>query len=303
MPSYKITSSRSVLLPTLACLLLAALALADCPALAHPHRTLLAVRTTAPPDLAAPGDPAWDKARPVSVRDVVADIDVELRALHDGEHVYILTVFPDADENRQHRTLLWDKARKAYVDGPEREDAMVLKWSMVTHETGLTLHENAPYVADEWYWKACRSDHAGFADDKVQIYSAYPDPYAKAVLSANGKVFYLTRRGDEGDEAAQALLYPGYAGDRAPKFRFITPTGSRADVRAKGVWKDGRWSVAFERKLDTGHADDVRLSLDGAHPFGVSRYEIAGRDPEPNTDQPLFGCGDVGEILELRFEP
>ncbi|WP_173081092.1 ethylbenzene dehydrogenase-related protein [Fundidesulfovibrio magnetotacticus] len=253
------------------------------------------------PDITNPDDPAWAAAAALTVRDAVADIPVTLKALHDGQYVYIQTIFPDPDESRQHRTLRWDPGRRTYVDGPEREDAMVLKWSMVSHATGLTLHENAPYVADEWYWKACRSDHSGHADDKIQIYSAYPDPTAKALLSENGKLFYLTRKGDEGEEAVKALLYANYSGESVPKFAFARPSGSRADVRAKGHWREGRWTVAFARRLVTGHADDVAFSLDGAYPFGVSRFEIAGRDPEPGAEEPLFGCGDVGEILVLRF--
>jgi hypothetical protein len=59
--------------------------------------------------------------------------------------------------------------------------------------------------------------------------------------------------------------------------------------------------VTFARKLVTGHADDVAFSLDKAYPLGISRFEIAGRNPEPGTEEPLYGCGDVGEILELRF--
>ncbi|WP_243360768.1 ethylbenzene dehydrogenase-related protein [Fundidesulfovibrio terrae] len=295
------TTSFSLPVAMLA-LLLALTALASPPQVQAGHRVLTASRTATPPDVNIPDDPAWKAAQPVSVLDVVANIEVVLRGLHDGQNVYIQASFPCPKPSTQHRVQRWDAGRRAYVDGPEREDAIILKWSMVSHDTGLTLHEDAPYVADEWYWKAHRSDHAGYADDKIQIYSVNPQPYAKPMLSRSGKVFYLNRKGDEGQEAAETILYPGYAGERVPKFRLVTPDGSRADIRAKGVWKDGRWTVSFARKLVTGNADDVAFSLDGAYPFGVSRFEIAGREPEPGVDQPLFGCGDVGEILELRFQ-
>jgi len=266
------------------------------------HRVLTAAKTQTPPDILNPDDPAWNAATPIPVLDVVANIEVVLKALHDGNNVYIQASFPCPRESRQHRVQRWDAAKRTYVDGPEREDAIILKWSMVAHETGLTLHEDAPYVADEWYWKAHRSDHAGYADDKIQIYSVNPEPYAKPMLSRSGKVFYLTRKGDEGQEAAETILYPDYMGERMPKFKLVAPSGSRADIRARGFWKDGRWTVSFARKLVTGNADDVAFALDGAYPFGVSRFEIAGREPEQGADEPLFGCGDVGEILELRFQ-
>ncbi|KAF0234768.1 MAG: hypothetical protein FD177_605 [Desulfovibrionaceae bacterium] len=264
-------------------------------------RMLAASRTDAPPRIDKPDSSQWSAAAPITVRDVVANIDITLKALHDGESVYIQATFPDPTENRMHRMLRWDPAKRAYRDGPEREDVLVLKWNMSPHASGLTLHEDAPYVADIWFWKACRSDHAGYADDKVDIYSVNPDPYAKALLSGSGKVFYLTRKGDEGQDPAESILYPDYAGDKAEKFRLSQPSGSRADIRAKGFWKDGRWTVTYARKLVTGHTDDVSLTLDGAHTFGVSRFEIAGRGPDPDAEEPLYGCGDVGEIIALRL--
>ncbi|MFP5222017.1 MAG: ethylbenzene dehydrogenase-related protein [Acidobacteriota bacterium] len=264
-------------------------------------RALTASRTDTPPGIDQPESPQWSGAEPVTVRDVVAKVDITLKALHDDENVYIQATFPDPTENRMHRMLLWDPAKRAYRDGPEREDVLVLKWNMSPNASGLTLHEDAPYVADIWFWKAYRSDHAGYADDKIEIYSVNPDPYAKAMLSVSGRVFYLTRKGDEGQDPADALIYPEYVGERAAKFRLVQPTGSRADIRAKGFWKDGLWTVTYARKLVTGHDDDVPLSLDGAHPFGVSRFEIAGRAPEPDTEEPLYGCGEVGEIIVLKF--
>lgn len=264
-------------------------------------RELTAAWTAAPPLIDQPDSPLWSGASPIVVRDVVAKIDITLKALHDGENVYIQASFPDPSENRMHRLLRWDPAKRAYRDGPEREDVLVLKWNMSSHPSGLTLHEDAPYVADIWFWKAYRSDHSGHADDKVEIYSINPDPYAKAMLSDNGRVFYLTRKGDEGQDPAEVILYPDFAGERVPKFKLGLPSGSRGDIRAKGYWKDGRWTVTFARTLATGHMDDVALTLDGAHAFGVSRYEIAGRAPEQDAEDPLYGCGEVGEIIVLRF--
>lgn len=264
-------------------------------------RALTAARTDSPPLVDQPDSPQWSAAAPITVRDVVANIDITLKALHDGETVYIQASFPDPTENRMHRLLKWDPAKRSYRDGPEREDVLVLKWNMSPHASGLTLHEDAPYVADVWFWKAYRSDLSGHADDKIAIYSVNPDPYAKAMLSKSGKVFYLTRKGDEGQDPAETILYPDYAGDRVAKFSLGQPGGSRGDIRAKGFWKDGRWTVTYARQLVTGHADDVALTLDGTHAFGVSRFEIAGRAPEQDAEEPLYGCGEVGEIIVLQF--
>jgi len=267
-------------------------------------QTLLAVRVDVPPAIDGRAkDPAWSQTLPVTVHDLVADIDITLRAVYSGDTVYILSQFPDATEDRLHRRLVWDAEKKGYLDGPTREDCFVLKWSMVSHETKLSLKENQPYRADIWFWKAHRTDHSGYADDKLQIYTVARDKKAKMLISESGSVFYLIRQGDEGRPAYEPILNAAYSGDRVDKYEFKVPSGSRADIRAKGLWNDGGWTVEFARKLDTGNLDDVQFALAGAYPFGVSRYEIAGRDPEPDSDTPVYGTGDVGEILTLKFKP
>jgi hypothetical protein len=267
-------------------------------------QVLVAGRVKSPPVIDGnSADLVWSQAQVVTVHDQVADIDITLRAIFFGETLYLLSQFPDATESRLHRQLVWNPAQQGYEEGPTREDCLVLKWSMVPHETKLTLKENRPYRADIWFWKANRTDHAGYADDKMQIYSTTRDKKAKLLISETGNVFYLVRQADEGQPAYQPILQATFSQDKVDKYEYKMPTGSRADIRAKGVWKNGVWTVEFSRKFNTGHPDDVLFSLRGAYPFGISRYEIAGRDPEPEAETPLYGAGDVGEVLTLKFKP
>ena len=158
------------------------------------------------------------------------------------------------------------------------------------------------YTADIWYWKSYRTDHAGYADDKMHIYSALDSPNAKKRLSDAGRRFYLSRPGDRGEAAYEARIYPSYVDDEVEKYTQRTPQGSRADIRAKGSWRDGVWTVEFRRKLDTGHGDDVQFQVGGRYLFGVSRYEIAGRKPDPNLEEPYFGSGEIGDPITLAFQ-
>lgn len=77
--------------------------------------------------------------------------------------------------------------------------------------------------------------------------------------------------------------------------RFLTPpTGSRADVIQAATWKDGVWTLEYQRALDTGHpADDVIFSdLSKPYLFGVAWMD--------NTD----GAGHIPSgILTLIFVP
>jgi Ethylbenzene dehydrogenase len=267
---------------------------------------LVAVKTSTAPKIDGLANEAfWQQARTVTVRDIVANIDIKLKAAHDGEHVYLLAEYLDADESRLHRALVWKPELNTYQNGPTREDSLVFKWSMSGPKVDLTLKADRPYRADIWFWKAHRTDHAGYADDKVQNYTTTRDKKSLLLLSKNGKVFYLQRNGDVGGPAYQPKLQAERTEDLLPKYDLLVPSGSRADVRAKGHWQDGRWVIEFARKLQTEQFDDLQMDLNGSYSFGVSRYEIAGRQPEPVTesDVPLFGSGEVGGLLQLSFQP
>lgn len=138
---------------------------------------------------------------------------------------------------------LWDAKTEHYRTGPDREDTLVLKWAMEAGTEDLTLQAERSYRADIWYWKADRTDPVGYADDKIQIYSRGKMPQAIQLWSSSGRTFYLHRNGDEGNAAYATRVYPEYAGERVPKFFNQQPSDSRADIRAKGQWQDGHWTI------------------------------------------------------------
>lgn len=272
--------------------------------IAAADQRLVATRVEHPPAIDGRAeDPAWLEATPITTQDPLAGIDITLRAVYSGDEVFVLAQFPDPTESREHKTMLWNPEADLYETGPTREDTLVLKWSMEPYPIDLTLSADRPYEADIWYWKSVRTDHAGYADDKHQIYGTRRRRDSVALLSKGGRRFFLSRVGDRGAPAYVVLVHEGYVGDKAEKHRFQQPTGSRADVRAKGLWKDGRWTIEFGRKLKTGHPDDVQFETAGAYQFGVSRYEIAGRPKDPTIDEPNFGSGEISETLWLVFAP
>lgn len=125
---------------------------------------------------------------------------------------------------------------------------------------------------------------------------------ATKLKSKSGKTMYLLRMGDKGKPAYRSKIYGEYQGDVVPRFIRRTSSGSRSDIKAKGKWKDGFWTIEFCRALKTNHSDDIQFDVNKEYIFGISRYEIAGRNPNPKLTQPLYGCGDVGEQLKLIFE-
>jgi hypothetical protein len=247
-------------------------------------------------------DSCWKEAKEIVTLDKIAKIGVRLKAVYDDKDICFLVKFPDKDESRTHKSWVWDEERDIYVVGNDREDVFQFVWSMKEKPVDLSIYADNSYKADVWYWKAFRTDPTGFADDRILYLSEEETEEATKLKSESGKDMYLLRRGDQGEPAYQSKIYGEYQGDVVPRFVRRTPSGSRSDIKAKGKWKDGFWTIEFCRALKTNHNDDIQFDINKEYIFGISRYEIAGRDIDLTLTQPLYGCGDVGEELKLIFE-
>lgn len=268
----------------------------------YAEQTLVAQRVTQEPVIDGQAtDHAWSKARKITTHDKVANIDVVLKAVYTAKKIFFLVTYPDKENSSTHRSNVWNSKREEYDEGKDIEDVFVLKWSMNGQPVDLSIYADNTYSADLWFWKACRTDPVGYADDKIQYLNTTPKKRAKELISRSGKKMYLQRMGDHGDSAFQVDLSIEYKGDVISQFSHRQPSLSRADIRAKGVWQDGMWTIELGRALQTNNTDDIQFDIKTTYQFGISRYEIAGREKEPESEQPLFGCGDVTEKLTLKF--
>jgi len=268
---------------------------------------LISNKTSSPPEIDGIGsDKVWEQAQVIKTFDkLLPKSEIEVSSLYDDESIYFKVTFPDATENREHKTMKWDVNKKRYVNSSKREDVFIFKWNMAQNSTiDISLDSNYEYIADIWYWKAHRTDHANAADDKYQKYQSFPVKRATKIINSHGNIFYLLRHGDNGKPAYKAQFIINKEKDWMPRFKFNPPKGSRADIVAKGVWNDGLWTIEFKRKLNTEHNDDVQFDIteDNEYAFGVSLFEIAGRKPDPTLEKPDFGSGDISELLLLKFE-
>jgi len=245
----------------------------------------------------------WAKATAVKTYDPVAKIEISIKSAHNDSTVFFLVNFPDKDESRKHRSWIWNDKRKMYEEGPDREDVFVLKWRLDDATDDLSIYSDKGYEADTWFWKANRTDPRGYADDKFQRLSNYPTKNSYEITSRSGSKMFLQRKGDSGRSAYKTNLYVDYKGSIIDRYTTRQPEASRADIRAKGVWKDGRWTIEFARALVTDDRDDINFTdLNKHYGFGVSRFEISGRPREDSSEQPLYGMGDTAEMLQLSFE-
>jgi hypothetical protein len=267
-------------------------------------QTIVAAKVSAPPIAdGSASDSAWKSAGAITVKDARTGGDITLKTVYTDDQIFFLVTYPDKTEDRLHKPWVWDKALKAYSMGPQREDTFNFKWNMESREVDLSDFSDDTYTSDVWYWKANRSDPAGYADDKIHTQSSTAGKKSQELISTSNKKRYLTREGDEGEASEKKRLMTDYAGDVVDQHISVTPTGSRADIKAKGIWKDGFWTIEFARKLNTGHADDVQFSPSAGkkYLFGVAIPGLYG-EPIDKTAPHWYGQGRISENLYLVFK-
>ena len=249
-------------------------------------------------------DAVWAKVKPVTVKDSASGTNVLIRSVYTEDQVFFLVQFSDSAENFLHKPWVWNAAEKKYEVGSHREDTFVFKWNMMDHDVNLSNFSDDDYRADVWYWKANRTNSAGYADDKSQVLAAQPIEKSTELTSTSGKARHLGRYSDAGKAAYKELkTLTEYQGDLADRYPASTPEGSRADVHAKGTWKGGFRTVEYARALNTGHDDDLQFepASGKGYLFGVSIFSLYGRPHIVNSPN-FYGRGRISEPLRLKFQ-
>jgi hypothetical protein len=104
-----------------------------------------------------------------------------------------------------------------------------------------------------------------------------PEGKANSYDAKNGKKIWISRPEDSGDTVEKKQPAPKEKGEeRVPMYLPGVPTGSAADVRAKGAWAGGWWTLEFERKLDTGNKDDTAFDVKREYKFAIGLHDRTG---------------------------
>jgi hypothetical protein len=245
----------------------------------------------------------WATAPAITTHDYSSQRPITLKSVYTTDMVFFLVTYSDESPSETHKTWVWDPKEEIYREGPDREDVFIFKWSMVGNAVNLALREPEPHRADIWFWKAHRTNPAGYADDKWQGMLFEAGTSARKIHSPQHGTLYFWRQGDTGEPAFAEKFFFEYQGDMLEKYTHREPESSRGDVRAKGVWAEGQWTIEFGRQLNTGYDDDVVFTPGSAHLFGVSCYAMALDTPHDAWAQPLYRTGDVFDRLFFTMAP
>jgi len=175
-------------------------------------------------------DDAWRAVAWAEVADpgLAGEGKLAVKACTTGERLYLLVRFPAREARRRHRPWHWDPVAQLYRSGQETEMAL-----------SVLLFGEA--MVDVWVWRAERTNAAGYADDGRFDAAAGFVP-------------------DAGDPCWESRPPGDFAGPTLQRFYPRQPTGSQADVRARGTWEQGWWTVELSRRLTARNADDVTIS-------------------------------------------
>ena len=264
-------------------------------------------------------DAAWDRALEVEVPLSYGAVErAWIKALYTDAEIFIRVRWPDATENREHHPWEWSEAESKFVEGPQIEDSVLLSFEAGCEWTPSLLG-GYMYDFDAWQWLAARSDPVGQAldlygnvqdrslpefdgyrsritqDDWILKFTENQDVEQTAEWQEIDRIYMLLPVSEDlwvkavpdgGQQAPEFVeqLPPPSADEVStdasyPQFSPIPLSGSAGEVKAKGSWEDGYWTVEFRRDLHTPaeHIYDTifnRLVQFSVHVFdGVERLD------------------------------
>ncbi|MEJ1463400.1 MAG: ethylbenzene dehydrogenase-related protein [Candidatus Sedimenticola sp. (ex Thyasira tokunagai)] len=216
--------------------------------------------------------------RPISAETAVEAKEVRLKAGYFADTVYFYLKWSDSEENRLHKPYVWNKQKKRYVRGPQREDRLSMQFVMEGEYT--TDWPSADHFkADMWHWKSARTAPLNIAHDKMTIVSNKPLLRAAQLERPDGGVTYVLRPSDGGTQPYTTKRYRNLLQPVMPKYQ-LNPkvSGSVADVKAKERWVNGFWHLELARKLDTGNGDDVKFRVGESTLGGIAIFDASEPD-------------------------
>ncbi len=197
-----------------------------------------------------PADPAWERVESARVPlhplwpEPYPITGVAVRALHNGRTLAVL--------------LQW---RDAVVDGaPVRvqdfQDAAALQFAL-TEEAPFLGMGDPQHPVNVWQWKAgWQQDVDGERPDVSMAYaSMHVDTYPEAPLHG----LYRTAERAGNLLAATEMASPVEDANATGFGTMTSQPAAAQNVRGRGVWRDGFWSVVFYRELASRDAGDVKL--------------------------------------------
>lgn len=272
-------------------------------------------------------EPAWTAAEEVTVPLSFGSVRfAQLKALYTDEDVLLRVRWADTTEDRLHHPWVWDEELGKYLPGPQVEDSLMLSFEAGCEWFPSFLAGYA-FDFDAWQWLAGRTDPLGQALDLSGSMKDQELSDTTSYASRNGEdewnlkfndrndgilhkpwdqldrqymiwpvidnVFYHDwLDGSRGREFTRQLLppesLPSSPAAMLPQFEPFALEGNAGDVRAKGHWEDGYWTVELRRKRITEGGTAWDVQFDRLTQFSLHVFDHAERLDQSSESQRLF---------------
>jgi mono/diheme cytochrome c family protein len=214
-----------------------------------------------------PADPVWETLDPVRVPlnplwpapELIPAVAVS--ALHDGRRVAILCTWRDPI------------ADGAPVRVQDFQDAVALQFSLkgTTPFLGMGDRDNPVNI---WQWKAgWQQTVDGEPQDEDTVYvSMHVD------LEFETNTLYRTAEAARNLVAARTHASPIEDAVARGFGTFASQPAASQNVKGRGIWRDGHWSVVFVREFKSRDAEDVQLLIGKPVPVAFAVWDGHHRD-------------------------
>jgi hypothetical protein len=270
---------------------------------------------------------AWATTPEVTVPLSFGSVDsVQLRALYTDEDIIVRVRWADATEDRQHHPWVWDEELGDYKVGPQVEDSLMFSFEAGC-EWFPSFLSGYDFDFDAWQWLAGRSDPLGQAldlsgsmkDAQLSFNQRYNPRYQEddwnlritdtregilhwplesldrqfLLTSPHDTVYYHANLdGSRGQEFVRQLqppeILPSSPAPVLPQFEPLALEGNAAEVRAKGHWEDGYWTVELRRVLITEGGGSYDIQMHRLTQFSIQVYDHVERLDESSESGRLF---------------
>jgi hypothetical protein len=312
---------------------------------------LISVKVTSTPKLDGSGsDAVWRDVPELKVQ-AKDGPEISLRSVYTSDSLYMLISWEDKTESVKKNMWVydgtkWDRLKdlRVYEDKPTKadEDRLSIHWPIndsiegfaekgclvICHDSGgfakreSRMFTNSPTeFADQWHWKAARTNPLGYTDDKwmdnkVLTKAQEPNLHERREAAhhgdakGEGKLNYSDNKTADGKkpkfrhkgelmgssflkkEDVTPIDYSKAAfkkGDTIPGYVLARPRGSRGDADARGVWRNGRWTLEIGRKLVTADkAHDAQFDdLKRTYHFGIAVFDNDGSNVHTRPLDPI----------------
>jgi hypothetical protein len=250
-------------------------------------------------------------------------IELKTKSVFTKDEIFFRLEWPDKDKSMNKKRWKFSGGEWAQIKADEDRLGAVFEINRVnkfaTKGCAVLCHNesknekewyfavsSAKEKADMWHWKAVRSNPVGYTEDGYVTTNPSKKPEKGRKRDAGSGKAKGNSTKDKSkpmymQDSAKSVSIPGsllvshaveikdYStfkeGDEIPGYMLNTAwKGSFADVKTKGVWANGKWTVMMSRKLETGNDDDVQFNTRKKYPFALAVFDNAHEHNSYNSE-------------------